>query len=293
MKTFVVSFVVLLAFSACEHKSQTEKAKAENVELMAPPLAKQIRVADKMMAKMAPATDSKTPVSTTIDTAKKIVKEGEIRFEAKNLKAARDKIVASLKTLGGYVGEENETNNGDNNRREYDLKIRVPSKNFDRFLDALSSNADHIDAKNIRVKDVTTEFIDITTQLKNKQLLENRYLELLKRATKTSDLLEIEDKLESIRTDIETTQGQLNYLNSQVAFSSLDITFYNIPTAERADEQFTTKFKSALAEGWDILKTLFFDTIMLWPVIFIGVVGVCVYRRRKRNKRVENGDEQK
>jgi hypothetical protein len=284
MKICVVCFVVLLALSACEHKSLTEKAKAENVELMIPPQANQSRVADKMMAKLAPAADSKIPVSQVIDTAKKIVKEGEIRFEAKDLKAARDKIVAALKSLGGYVGEENETNNGDNNRREFDLKIRVPSKNFDKFLDALSSNADHIDAKNIRVKDVTTEFIDITTQLKNKQLLENRYLELLKRATKTSDLLEIEDKLESIRTDIETTQGQLNYLNSQVAFSSLDITFYNIPTAERADEQFTTKFKNAINEGWDILKTLFFDTIMLWPIIFIGFVGVGVYRSRKRKR---------
>lgn len=284
MKIFVVSFVLLLALSACEHKSQTEKAKIANVELMAPSPGYQNGTADKMMAKAAPPDDSKTAVNQVIDTAKKIVKEGEIRFEAKDLKAARDKIVASLKNLGGYVGEENETNNGDNNRREYDLKIRVPSKNFDRFLDALSSNADHIDAKNIRVKDVTTEFIDISTQLKNKQLLENRYLELLKRATKTSDLLEIEDKLESIRTDIETTQGQLNYLNSQVAFSSLDITFYNIPTAERADEQFTTKFKNAISEGWDILKTLFFDTIMLWPIIFIGFAGLWVYRSRKKKR---------
>ncbi|MDN3583493.1 DUF4349 domain-containing protein [Mucilaginibacter flavus] len=292
MKISIISLVLLSALMAC-NRAPDEKLKVANVELMAPPEGYKNRVAEKAMDKTDARADSKAPVNIPVDTAKKIVKEGEIRFESKNLKATRDKILVSLKSLGGYVGEENETNNGDNNRREYDLKIRVPSKNFDRFLDTLSSNADHIDAKNIRVKDVTTEFIDITTQLKNKQLLENRYLELLKRATKTSDLLEIEDKLESIRTDIETTQGQLNYLNSQVAFSSLDITFYNIPTAERADEQFNTKFKNAVAEGWDILKTLFFDTIMLWPVIFIGFVGVWVYRKRKRNRRVENGDEQK
>jgi hypothetical protein len=47
-------------------------------------------------------------------------------------------------------------------------------------LGTVSSTATKIDSRNIRIKDVTTQFIDTKTRLDNKlQLLEKRYLNLL------------------------------------------------------------------------------------------------------------------
>ena len=76
-------------------------------------------------------------------------------------------------------------------------------------MSSISAAAGKIDSKNIKVKDVTTQFIDLTAQLANKKKLEQRYQELLKQGTKIADLLQIEDKLNEIQTDIDSTQGTI------------------------------------------------------------------------------------
>ncbi len=286
MKSYIISFTLLLVLSACGNKNQHSKMEVADIRLLPPPPVSQAKKSDADMtyADKEPSADHKP-----VDTAQKLVKDGDIRFQAGDLKSTKQKIVTSLKGFGGYVYDESELNNSDNNQREFNLKIRVPSKNFDRFLDALSGAADRIDSKNIRVKDVTAEYIDVTTQLKNKKLLENRYQQLLVKATKMADLLEIENKLTEIRSDVESTQGQLNYLNKQVAFSTLDITFYTKQSGQvNSGNEFGYKFKTALADGWSFLQNLFFGFISVWPIIIIVVLLVLMYKRWKQRKAKRN-----
>jgi hypothetical protein len=285
MKSYLIAiFMLIVLCPACGHKSKDEKPIVSNIMLAPPASSGEARkLADINFDKKAPLNNK-----NVADTSQKLVKEGDIRFLAGNLASTKEKIVVSLKSFGGYVADESETNNGDNNQKEFNLKIRVPSKNFDRFLSALSGNADRIDGKNIRVRDVTAEYIDVTSQIKNKKLLEGRYQQLLEKASKMADLLEIENKLTEIRSDIESTQGQLNYLDKQVIYSSLDITFYNKLTAQAADDQFSYRFKTAVTNGWGILQELFFSIISLWPIIIIGAVGVWLFKvwqkKRKANR---------
>ena len=223
--------------------------------------------------------------SPAADTAKKIIKEGDIRFETANPKLARQNIVTSLQKSGGYVAEENETNSGETNHKEYSLKIRVPSKNFDAFLNSLTSSADHIESKNIHIRDVTTQFIDTRAGISNNKQLEQRYLQLAGKATKMTDLLAIEDKLASIRTTIDSAQGQLNYLSSQVSYSSLDISFYTKQAGEvNPGTGFAYKFKTAIGEGWEVLQSMFFAIIALWPLLIVILVIAVFIRRWKKRK---------
>jgi PBP1b-binding outer membrane lipoprotein LpoB len=94
------------------------------------------------------------------DTTKKIIKEGTISFETSNLIKTRSTILKALQQLNGYLSEENQSNDNEDNRTEYNLKIRIPAQNFDRLLDTISAGADKIDAKNISITDVTANFID-------------------------------------------------------------------------------------------------------------------------------------
>jgi len=276
-KLFFASYLVL-ALTACGNRnSSVEKQKSLATVDYAPPAE------TKMAAEKTPA-----PNKTVQDTTRKLTKEGEISFETNNISETKKTINNSLNKLGGYVAEESETNNSDNNRKEYNLKVRIPAKNFDQFLNGVSSTADVVDSKNIRIKDVTTEYIDITTQLANKKKLEQQYLELLKKGNKMSDLLEIESKLTEIRTDIESTQGQLNYLVKQVEFSSLDITFYTKQASQDNGQTFGYKLKKALSGGWEFLGALVFGFISVWPVwiIIIAIFMIVrAWRKRRRAKK--------
>ncbi len=225
---------------------------------------------------------SKTGKPSAVE--KKIIKEGEIRFKSEDVNVTRKVIYASLKKLGVYVSEENETNGGDYGQKEFTLNARIPSKNFELFLADVSSNAESIDSKNIRIKDVTSQYIDLSAQLANKKKLEERYLDLLKRGNKISDLLEIENKLSEIRTDIESTQGQLNYMMRQVEYSSLDITFYAKQTVKDNGQSFGYKVKASFLSGWAVIVNLFFGLVGLWPFWLVLGLFIFIMKRWKKNR---------
>ena len=268
-KLFVLCFL-LAGVSGCANKED----KKEAVKALA---QKSLAVNDENAGTdisekhKAYANSSEAPKQAPAEVTRKIIKEGEISFETQNIAATRKAIYNSLQKLGGYIAEENESNDSSDRRKVYVLKARIPEKNFDGFLQGVSSVAMKIDSKNIRSKDVTSDYIDYTAQLSNKKKLEDRYLELLKKGSKISDLLEIEDKITEIQTGIDETQGQLNYLLKQVAYSSLDITFYAKPAIIDDGHTFAAKLVSALSGGWNILVALFIGVVSVWPLWLIAI----------------------
>ncbi len=276
MKKLLIVPVLFFALTACKQESKRivlDKV-SNNAAMSAAPA--QAAEAEKPKAKLAP-TDA--PIE------KKIVKEGDISFETRNISETRKVIANSLNKSGGYIAEESESNNSDNNRKEYIIKARIPANNFDKFVDDVSTGAEKIDSKNISMKDVTTEYIDITTQLANKKKLEESYLALLKQGKKVSDLLDIEEKLTDIQSDIESTQGQLNYLTKQVEYSEFDITFYTKLAVVDDGKTFGYKLTSALSDGWEILGVLFFGFIGLWPLWIVGIAVFMIVRAWRRSIR--------
>lgn len=220
-----------------------------------------------------------------IDTAKKITMEGDIRFQTADVNKTRKAIISEVKKAGGYIAEDIQSKDENLDQKEYVLKVLVPAKNFDFLVDTVSASADKIDSKNISIKDVTTQYIDMKTRLENKHKLEQTYLGLLKQAKRMSEVLEIEDKITEIHSDIESSQGELNYLVKQVAYSSLDITFYTKTAAAYSGNSFGDKLASAIAGGWEALQVLFFCLINIWPfIIIVGVLCVIFVRRHRKRQ---------
>jgi len=315
MKMYISTALIFLSLVACESKNKnvandemkaihfaptivkqdkeiTEKeaSMAEDIEVAKPNDnigAANNKIADAPLGKAKGYNASSSTNNPVNDTSKKIIKSGDIEFETGNVMLTRKKILHSLQKYGGYVDEDNQSVNGDDNHKEYVLKIRIPAKYFDFMLDSVSSTADKIDTKNISVTDVSTRYIDIKTRLQNKMILEKRYLDLLKKASRIPDLLEIENKITEIRSDIESTQGQLIYLNKQVAYSFLAITFYT-KQVEKTDKGvgFGYKFKTALSDGWTALQNLFLGLISSWPYAIAIMLSYWLFKTwRKRRKR--------
>lgn len=317
MRKLILIPMLLFALASCKHKPTTVDqqlfpppvVKADNeVYEKEPPTVEELKAADpgpkdqkgdataairidepvgnadvKAVAEYAPSPAHGSMVK---DTSKKIIKEGDISFETSNIKQTRAAIITALKKTGGYLSQENETNDGEDGRKEYVLKTRIPARYFDQFLSDVSATAVKIDTKNISMRDVTTQYIDMSTRLQNKKLLEARYLSLLKQANKMGDILEVESKLTEIRSDIESEQGQLNYLGKQVAYSSLDITFYT-KHIDAVDKPYGMgdKFIGAIAHGWELLQNLFFGIVGLWPIITIATLLFWLFKRWRKSRK--------
>jgi hypothetical protein len=221
------------------------------------------------------------PNEQVLETPRKLIKEGRVEFETENITNTRQKVFASVEKYKGYISSDQEFKSP--GRTSNTLVIRVPVEHYDDLLRDATAGVNKFDFREIDVKDVTEEFLDVEARLKTKKELETRFLELLKQAKNVTELLEIEKQINALRSDIESIEGRLKYLQNQVALSTLTMTFYeNTPVYT----EFSREFKDGFRNGWNNLVWFFVFLTNIWPFVLLGLVllvGVRVYRKRRSN----------
>lgn len=215
----------------------------------------------------------------------KIIKESNLRYETQDLEATYQQIIASVKKNKAYV--QSDTEGKDYNSLYRTITLRIPNANFDAFLADVGKGVAYFDRKEISAKDVTAEFIDIEARLKAKKTLEERYLQLLTKATKVSEILEIEKELSTIREEIEAKEGQLKYLQNRVSLSTVTIEFYKkVADADNATVSYGTKMWNAIKSGWNGISSFFIGLLHIWPFILILVAVIFFIRKKLKKKNV-------
>jgi hypothetical protein len=276
MKSILVILVFLFATSSCKKAEANLESTISAIKL--PPKAE--AAGSNTDAEMSSPENKNTP---TVE--QKIIKEGNIRFETTDLKATYDQIHKSLIESGATI--QNDTEGKDYESVYRKLIIRVPSQNFDIFIQELSKGVAYFDNKEITAQDVTAEFIDLDARLKAKKVLENRYLELLKKANKVSEMLEIEAQLSAIREEIEAKEGQLNYMQNQVSFSTITVEFYKAVANESGiTTSYGMKIWTAIKSGFNSMSSLFINLLSIWPFILILTGFIYFIRKKIKTKKI-------
>lgn len=211
---------------------------------------------------------------------RKLIKKGFIEYQTDDLDEARKNVLEALEQFDGYLASDQSYTSS--SRISLTLSVRVPAKHFDDFLSAATDGVERFDQKNINVEDVTEQFLDIQARLTTKKELEKRYLSLLQKANTVTEILEIEKNLGELRSDIESFEGRLKYLENQVALSTLNITIYEtIPTPVN----FAKQFKNGFRNGWDNLIWFFVGIVNIWPFVVLGILLVIGFRRWRRRRK--------
>lgn len=280
LKSIIIASLVtcFVAFSnKSENYSARDKAAALNegvggggmeleattVELTAPPVEKSV------------AEDSKNM------TEQKLIKNGDISFEVKNIKNTKTFLQKVISKHKGYISSE-KIEDYRINPTEI-LTVRVPNSNFDNIINNIGLQIGEFDSKRIDIEDVTADFVDIEARLKNKKQLEGKYQELLAKANNMTDILKIEKEISLIREDIESTEGRLRYLNNQVGYSTLIITYYE--KRATAGFHFGGKMADALSNGGMGFLWFLIGMMQLWPMWLIGgLICYVIYKIVKHRK---------
>ena len=107
------------------------------------------------------------------------------------------------------------------------ITIRVPSEKLDDAMALIKGMAVDQETgvmnESITGQDVTAEYTDSKSRLKNLQSAEAQLVELLDSATDLQYTLEIFRELTSIRGQIEVLQGQIKYYEEAAALSSISV----------------------------------------------------------------------
>jgi predicted nuclease with TOPRIM domain len=72
-------------------------------------------------------------------------------------------------------------------------------------------------------EDVTERYIDLKARLNNLQMEEQSLVELLAKTKTVDEILRVEQELARVRGEVESLQGQINYLDRNVAMSLITV----------------------------------------------------------------------
>jgi hypothetical protein len=223
------------------------------------------------------------PPEEHIQIEQKIIKNAALRFETPDMDETYRQILTAAKKHAAMVQSDVEGKDYESVFRN--MTIRLPNKNFDAFLADAGKGVSYFDRKEISSEDVTEEFIDVEARLKAKKTLESRYLELLKKANKVSEMLEIERELANVREEIEAREGRLKYLENHVSMSTVTIEFYKKTAVEGGvTVSYGSKLWNAIKSGFNGISVFFIELLYIWPLIIILVV-LFFWLRRKFRKR--------
>lgn len=283
MKNILFLLVFLVSFSGCK-KAEEAAAESSNDEVVSENMAiseVQLPTKNKSAASsLYENSDSQAADQKPIE--QKIIKTGNIKFETNDLGETYNQMITAVKKHNAII--QNDTEGKEYGSIFRRITVRVPSKNFDLFLSDISKGVSYFDNKEISSQDVTEEYIDIDARLKAKKILEARYLELLKKANKVSEMLEIEAQLSAIREEIEAKEGQLRYMQSQISMSTINIEFYKTVANEGgATISYGSKIWNAITSGFNSISSFFIGLLSIWP--FLIILAAAVYFIRKRFKK--------
>lgn len=278
MKNILLLFVFLFSFSSCKKAEEASEELAISSLKLPPKEDSKV----EQVKFMKPVVTNAEETTSDEKTEQKIIKTGNIRFETNDLAATYNQMITAVKKHNAIIQNDNEGKEYESVYRR--IMVRVPSKNFDLFLNDISKGVSYFDNKEISSQDVTEEYIDIDARLKAKKILETRYLELLNKANKVSEMLEIEAQLSAIREEIEAKEGQLRYMQSQVSMSTITIEFYKkVAEDGGATSSYGSKIWNAITSGFNSVSNFFIGLLSIWP--FLIILASVVYFIRKRFKK--------
>lgn len=181
-----------------------------------------------------PAEPSASPSSVGPTANRKLVRNATAELEVVSFDESIQKVTAFAAEEKGYVSTTSSEKQA-NGKLRGEIVVKVLPDNLDRFLGKLRGIGE-LKNQALTTEDVTKAYFDTESRLKNARLMEQRLIEILKTKSKdVADLLEVEKELGRVREEIETMQGELKFMDSQVAFATVTITLaeknMNLPAA--------------------------------------------------------------
>jgi hypothetical protein len=269
-KSIVFSALCLFLFSHCGQESDSNKEVSLSVDYASP--------ADEAVSESSDGSAS-SAAAAPISIERKLTKEGMLTWETDDVNKTHEEITAQVKKIKGYIANDNQV------RDEYQIRntieLRIPSAQFDSFLADLSVNVRKFDEKVIKVIDVTEEYIDVTARLKTKKELEQHYYDLLKQTKNVGEVLQVEEQLNNVRTEIESAEGRLKYLNDRVSTSTVYLTFYETTSGPVG---FFGEIGKSFVDGWKGLLYFILGAIRAWPLLLLIAFVLFWFIRRRIRK---------
>lgn len=266
----VLAFLLPLVASACAEEiapsGEDQGRLSVGAGTGAAPEGESAALQDEEAAGQSAFGASPQVAGASID--RKIIQTASLSLQVKAVGEAFQEVGRIATGAGGFVTSSNFSNEGE--EQVASITIRVPAVRFQQVLTSLRSLAVKVENEQSEASDVTEEFSDLAARVRNLQATEAQYLEFLKQAKDIGEVLQVQDRLNSVRAEIEQAQGRMNLLENLSDLSTVTVHLRSEEVVAAPTEGGGPNPAAAAQKAWDAsLQTL--------RGIATGIVAVAVF----------------
>jgi hypothetical protein len=251
----------------------------------APSSSNQAYIAEAAPAAPAAPAAGIDPNAQQPATPRMIIRNADMTLVVTNTQAKLDEIAKIASDYKGFIVSQSTT--------QYNNDIQA---NVDAALSRIRKLAVEVRSENVRGDDVTAEFVDLQSQLKNLEAAEAQLQKIMEKAEKTEDVMAVFNQLTQVRGQIDQIKGRMKFLSENAAMSAINLTLLpDTPSqpvevagwrpegvAKRAIEALVSALQGLVNLGiWLVIFVAPILLLLALPVVLLGLVVRGAIRRRK------------
>lgn len=274
---------LLLLTSVLTACAALQKAPAPEVRLQEAPSAEEAALGTPAPPQESRArsggalSEMQSQAEQRVFDSRKIIRTADLTIVVDDTQAAVNRLRSLANSFGGYVAEANLRQVKDD-LMQGSVTLRVDAREFDNAVDRIKELALEVERENIGSRDVTGEYTDLKSRLRNLEATEQELLALLsdirKQTNSADEVLQVYRQLTEIRGEIEQIKGRMQYLDNQISLATINVEL--IPKEE----------KPIVQPGWQPGQTLrnalsalasagqWLVNALIWLVVFVLPIGL-------------------
>lgn len=205
-------------------------------------------------------------------TDRKVIQESDVSLLVKDVRQSADAIIAKSASMGGYMVNSYFNNPGE--APSATVTVRVPATKLTEYLSFLRSHGVKVVSENLSGQDVTDQYVDINSRIATLLTTKAKFEQILSQATEVSDILNINQQIINIQSQIDSYKGQQQYLDKSAQSSRVTIYLstdeFSLPFAPSDTWRPEVIFKQAVRSLVSLLRQL--GSAIIW----IGVYAVVI-----------------
>ena len=190
----------------------------------AAPAAPQAAAAAKIAVVDETTESSGQQLAQLVQQQRIIIRTVDMGVEVDDVGVAIDDIGGLAKRMGGWVVSSNRPA-----MHTGSVSFRVPADMLDQAVIEIRALSLRVDYENSTSRDVTDEYVDLSSRLTNTRATETALLKLMERAEKVEDALAVQSNLSRVQEDVERLEGRIKYLEQTSAFSLMNVSLSEEP----------------------------------------------------------------
>ncbi len=238
------------------------------------------------------ASSTATDASTAQSLDRMVIRTAQLTVEVANMEEALAQARQIASRGGGIVSASNThiEKVNDQDRMVADLTLQVRSDAADGAMSELRALG-KVTTEAGGSQDVTEEYVDLGSNLRNLQASEAAILKLMDKATQIQDVLQLQRELTNVRGQIERIQGRKTYLERRSDMATITLSL-RLPPLNASAQPFSGAWDPAgvAQRGWQaslallrgVAEVVIVVVAFSWWLVPFVALGAYVWLHRRR-----------